>query len=105
MLAGQFQLFELESASYRLRPQVYELFMKVLFEINGSSCRIPRSRSRAANGLAGQRVRMAVTAVMMLCLAGIAFNVRFLMGLHKERSLDKHTVSPRAGEKKVDRAA
>jgi hypothetical protein len=48
---------------------------------------------------------MAVTAVMMLCLAGIAFNVRFLMGLHKERSLDKHTVSPRAGEKKVDRAA
>ena len=59
--------------------------MNVLFETYGSSYRIGVERFRFSMGSPRQEVRMAVTAFMtMLCLAGVAFCVRFLVALGKE---------------------
>jgi len=64
---------------------LYGLFMNVLFETYGSSYRIGVERFRFSNGKPRQEVRMAATALMtMLCLAGVAFCVRFLVALGKE---------------------
>src|SRR5882762_8999513 len=65
---------------------LYAVFMNVLFETYGSSYRIDVEWFRSSNGKPRQEVRMAVTAFMtMLCLAGVAFCVRFLVALGKER--------------------
>jgi hypothetical protein len=64
---------------------LYGLLMNALFETYGSSYRIGVERFRFSNGKPRQEVRMAVTTFMaMLCLAGIAFCVRFLVALGKE---------------------
>src|ERR1700687_5307565 len=60
--------------------------MKALFETYGSSYRIGVEWFRFSNGKPRQEVRMAVTTFMtMLSLAGVAFCVRFLVALGKER--------------------
>ena|SRR5258708_40268412 len=59
--------------------------MNVLFETYGSSYRIDVEWFRSSNGKPRQEVRIAVTTFMtMLCLAGVAFCVRFLVALGKE---------------------
>src|ERR1700694_5551892 len=87
---------------------LYGFFMNVLFETYGSSYRIGVERFRYSNGEPGQEVRMAVTMFMtMLCLAGVAFCVRFLAAVGKElrlRTGSNHDVipQPREHNKPVD---
>ncbi len=58
--------------------------MNVLLEIYGPSYRIRLVRE-GARGELGHEVRTTVTAVItLLCVAGIAFNVRFFVALCRE---------------------
>ncbi len=94
--------------------------MNALFETYGSSYRIEVERFRFSNGKHRQEVRMAVTTFMaMLCLAGVAFCVRFLVALGKEckarlpsllagpayRPNQEVIAKPRERNNPVDRAA
>jgi len=82
---------------------VYELLMNLLFDIYGSSCRIGVAVGWASIAEADQKGQIVVTAtITMMCLAGIAFNVRFLVALCRECSLNKSVAERR---EQLDRAA
>jgi len=72
----------------------YELFMNVLFELYGKSNRIEVKQLGASNGQHRHKGRTPVSTVMvLLCLAGIAFNVRFAVALRQERRQSAKTQS------------
>jgi hypothetical protein len=70
----------------------YELFMNVLFELYGKSSRIEVKQFGASDGEYRRKGRAPVTtALVLLCLAGIAFNVRFALAPQRERTPSTET--------------
>ncbi|MGA7631603.1 MAG: hypothetical protein WCB11_12605 [Terriglobales bacterium] len=70
--------------------------MNVLFELYGKSNRIEVKQLGASDGEHRHKGRTQVTTVMvLLCLAGIAFNVRFAVALRHERRQSARTRSRR----------
>src|SRR5258708_4123413 len=113
--------FQSKNSQTQTPHALYALFMNGLLETYGSTYRIGVERFRSSNGKPRQEeVRMFATTVMaMLCLAGVAFCVRFLVALGKEckatslcywlrpRTGSNQDVIPQPQEhnKPVDRAA
>lgn len=68
--------------------------MNVLFELYGKSNRIGVKQSGVLCEEHRHKVRTEVTTVIaLLCLAGIAFNVRFAVALRRERRKSAKTHS------------
>src|SRR5258708_1904492 len=115
--------FQSRNSQTQTPHALYTLFMNGLLEPYGSTYRIGVEWFRSSNGKPRQEVRMVATTVTtvmtMLCLAGVAFCVRFLVALGKECKATSlcHWLRPRTGlnqdvipqprepNKPVDRAA
>ncbi len=78
----------------RNSPRFYELFMNVLFELYSKSTPIRVQQLGAFCGENRHKVPVAVTVVIaVLCLAAIAFNVRFAVAMRHERRQSAETQS------------
>jgi hypothetical protein len=84
--SGEARINSRKQRHYRALRTLYEHLIRNLWLIVSNRL----SRSRASSGEPNQEVRKVTTVMTLLCLAGIAFSLRFFVALCKEQRSNPH---------------